>query len=213
MLSYARGVESPLLEQTIYEALKEKAARLSDHEALVVPHQRKRFTFSELHNEVERVARGIVGLGLRAGDRVGIWAANCAEWIFLQLACAQTGIVLVNVNPAYRSKDLGYVLRKSRLKVLFMHASDARADYRTILAEACEDQKLEPVRTIYLGEDSWAKLVAAETRMPEVSVQPTDVVNIQYTSGTTGYAKGVLPDSSQCPEQCGFRRSDHGTRR
>jgi fatty-acyl-CoA synthase len=192
MLSYAHGVEFPLCEQTIYEALRAKAARLPDHEALVVPHQQKCFTFSELHNEVERVARGLVALGLRLGDRVGIWATNCAEWIFLQLACAQTGIVLVNVNPAYRSKDLGYVLRKSRMKVLFMHACDARADYRRIFAEACEDQKVEPVRTIYLGEDSWAKLVAAETRMPEVSVQPTDVVNIQYTSGTTGCAKGVL---------------------
>src|ERR1022692_484613 len=111
MFSYACGVKRPLREQTIYDALREKADRLPDHEALVVPHQQKRFTFSELLAAVDQVARGIVGLGLRAGDRVGVWATNCAEWIFLQLACARTGAILVNVNPAYRSQDLRYVLQ------------------------------------------------------------------------------------------------------
>jgi fatty-acyl-CoA synthase len=192
MFSYACGVKRPLREQTIYGALSEKAVRLPDHEALVVPHQRKRFTFSELIAEVERVARGLAGLGLRAGDRVGIWVTNCAEWIFLQLACAQTGVVLVNINPAYRSEDLGYVLRKSGMKVLFLHAGDARADYRGIYAEACSNQNLERVRTIFLGEESWAQFTTCGARMPEESTNPDDVVNIQYTSGTTGYAKGVL---------------------
>src|SRR5437660_7580447 len=192
MLSYARGLQFPLREQNIYEALKEKVTLSPNHEALVVPHQQKRFTFSQLHDEVERVARGIVGLGLQGGDRVGVWAANCAEWIFLQLACARTGIVLVNVNPAYRSNDLAHILRKSRMRVLFMHSKDARADYRTILGEACKDHNLDPVHTVCLDEKEWAELVAGQARIPEVSILPSDVVNIQYTSGTTGYAKGVL---------------------
>jgi fatty-acyl-CoA synthase len=192
MLSYACGSQFPLREQNIYEALKEKVTLCPNHEALVVPHQQKRFTFSQLHNEVERVARGIVGLGLVAGDRAGVWAANCAEWIFLQLACARTGIVLVNVNPAYRSNDLAYVLRKSHMKVLFMHTKDARADYRAILDEACKDHNLDPVHTICFDQKAWEELMAGEAKMPEVSILPSDVVNIQYTSGTTGYAKGVL---------------------
>lgn len=192
MFSYARGVQRPLREETIYAALSEKSDRLPNHEALVVPQQKKRFTFSELRSEVDRVARGIVGLGLRAGDRVGMWAANCAEWIFLQIACARTGVILVNVNPAYRSQDLRYVLEKSRMRVLFLQAKDARADYGSILAEACLNQNLDLEHTIFLQDASWEKFVASDTEVPPASVNPNDVVNIQYTSGTTGYAKGVL---------------------
>jgi fatty-acyl-CoA synthase len=192
MLSYACGAEVALREQTVDEALKQTASLWPDHEALVVAQQQKRFTYAQLDAEVERVARGIAGLGLRAGDRAGLWATNCAEWILVQLACARSGVILVNVNPAYRSHDLGYVLQKSRLSVLFLRGRDSRADYRAVLAEACENQKLQLAHTIYFGEKSWEELLASGTKTPEASIRPTDVVNIQYTSGTTGNPKGVL---------------------
>jgi len=192
MLSYACGAETVLREQTVDQALKETVSLWPDHEALVVPQQQKRFTFSQLNAEIEQVAGGIAGLGLSAGDRVGVWATNCAEWVLVQLACARTGVILVNVNPAYRSHDLGYVLRKSHMKALFLHAEDSRADYRKILAEACKDQKFELAHTIYFCEESWEDLLTRRKKTPEVSIRPSDVLNIQYTSGTTGSPKGVL---------------------
>lgn len=192
MLSYVRGTKSVLREQTVDEALKEAASRWANHAALVVLQQGKRLTFSELDAEVGRVAAGIAALGLRAEDRVGVWATSCAEWILVQLGCARAGVILVNVNPAYRSHDLRYVLRKSHMKALFLHAKDSRADYRRILAEACEGQRLELAHTVYFGEKSWEDLSAGGTTVPVVSIQRSDVVNIQYTSGTTGSPKGVL---------------------
>lgn len=96
-------------------------ARLPNHEALVVRHQNARLTYLELQQRVEEVAWGLTGLGLKAGDRIGVWAGGCVEWVLLFLACARTGIVQVNVNPAYRSRDLEFVLRKSKIKTLFLH--------------------------------------------------------------------------------------------
>jgi fatty-acyl-CoA synthase len=192
MLSYARGIERELREQTVDQALKEAACQWADHEALVVRHSQKRFTFSQLDAEVERLARGLARLGLRTKDRVGVWASSGAEWILVQLACARIGAVLVNLNPAYRTHDLRYIQKKSRIKALFLNAKDSRADYRMILSEACGAQKLELAHIVFFGENLWEDLLAGGARMPDVSVQPTDVVNIQYTSGTTGNAKGVL---------------------
>ena len=113
MLSYARGRAHPLLEKTIWETFRDTAARVPDRMALSARRQGIRWTFSELMAKAEETARGLTGLGLRAQDRVGIWSSNCAEWILLQLACARAGLVLVNVNPAYRSWELRYVLEKS----------------------------------------------------------------------------------------------------
>lgn len=192
MLSYARGPDLPIREQTIDEALTENVSRLPDHEALVAPHQQARFTFRELDAAVQRTARGLAGLGLGAGDRVGVWAVNCVEWVLVQLACARTGTVLVNINPAYRLQDLGFVLRKSRMKALFLHPKDALADYQQILNEARQGQTLELRNVVYLGEDSWEQMLATGADLPPVNIRPTDVANIQYTSGTTGFPKGVL---------------------
>lgn len=192
MLSYARGPDSPIREQTIDEALMENVSRLADHEALVAPHQQARFTFRQLEAAVQRTARGLAGLGLGAGDRIGVWAVNCVEWVLMQLVCARTGMVLVNINPAYRLQELGFVLRKSRMKALFLHAKDALADYRQILSEARQGQALELRRVVYLGEDSWEQMLATGTDLPPVNIRPTDVANIQYTSGTSGFPKGVL---------------------
>lgn len=192
MLSYARGPDSPLLERTIYEAFRQTAARLPDTEAIVVRHQNVRLSFRQLTEEVERVARGLAGLGLRDGDRVGIWSTNCLEWITLQLACARIGAVLVNVNPAYRSWELRYVLNKSHIRALFLWERDFRSDYRAILEEAREGQSLNLEHVVYLGGEAWAAMLAGGREVKTAPGGPGDVANIQYTSGTTGSPKGVL---------------------
>jgi fatty-acyl-CoA synthase len=192
MLSYSRGPDAPLLEQTIHDTFARTAARLPETLAIVVRHQNVRLTFRQLSEEVERVARGLAGLGLEAGDRVGIWSTSCLEWILLQLACARIGTVLVNVNPAYRAWELRFVLHKSRIRALFLWERDARADYRAILAEAREGQSLNLEQVVYLGGDSWSAMLAGGREVKSAPAGPEDVANIQYTSGTTGSPKGVL---------------------
>ncbi len=120
MLSYSRGHDAPLIEASIWEVFENTVSRFPDREALVARHQGVRLTFAELAAVVERTARGLTGLGIGAQDRVGVWSTNCVEWVQIHLACARIGAVLVNVNPAYRSYDLAYVLRKSRMKALFL---------------------------------------------------------------------------------------------
>ncbi len=190
MLSYAKGPDTPILEKTIGQALTETAAKFPDREALVVRHQNARLTWRELAAEVDRTARRLAGLGLQPGDRVGVWATNCLEWILLHLGSAEAGIVLVNVNPAYRSHELGYVLRKSKMKALFLREKDARANYREILEES-RGADLPLRHVVWLGTDSWNRMLA-NGAAPGAPATPADVTNIQYTSGTTGSPKGVL---------------------
>ncbi len=189
-LSYARGPVAPLLDMTLSEALARTAARFPEREALVVRHAGTRYTWREFDDAVIRVARGLAGLGLEPQDRVGIWSSNCAEWVFLQYACARAGYVLVNVNPAYRSHELAYVLRKSRMRALFLWEQDARANYREILGQADAPESLQHV--IYLGTAAWDAMLSGGRDLPSNPVQPDDPTNIQYTSGTTGSPKGVL---------------------
>ena len=188
MLAYAKGPDRPLIADSIFEAFSKTAARLPEKTALIVRHQNVRFTFGELTAEVERTARGLAGLGLRCGDRVGVWSTNCAEWVLLHLACARAGIVLVNVNPAYRAHELSYILRKSGMRALFLWERDARADYRAIFEQARAGQELG----VYLGTDDWASMLANGIDVPPVEIESDDIANIQYTSGTTGSPKGVL---------------------
>ena len=136
MLSYAKGPDGPLLENTIAEVFRETVGRFPDHLALISRHQNLRLTFAELNAQVERAARGLAGLGLGARDRIGVWSSNCVEWIVLNLACARIGAVLVNVNPAYRAYELAFVLKKSGMKALFLWERDSRSDYKAILQEA-----------------------------------------------------------------------------
>jgi fatty-acyl-CoA synthase len=192
MLSYSRGPDAPLIDASIWEVFKETASRFPDNEALVVRHQGVRLTFSELAAAVERTARGLTGLGLGAQDRIGVWATNCAEWVQMHLACARIGAVLVNVNPAYRSYDLAFVLRKSGMKALFLWERDKRSDYRAIVNEAIVGQSLALEHVVYFGTESWAEMLAEGRDIPARWIAPDEVTNIQYTSGTTGSPKGVL---------------------
>ena len=191
MESYARGPDSPPLDLTLGDLLATTAARVPDALALVSRHQNQRFTYQQLLTEVDHVAGGLLDLGLTAGDRIGIWSSNCTEWVLLQLAAARAGLVLVNVNPAYRSHELGYVLRKSGMKALFLWPHDARANYREILGEARPGNDAALRHAIFFDDESWQRVRAGKPR-PIAPIDPHDVVNIQYTSGTTGSPKGVL---------------------
>ena len=128
-LSYAQGPSMPLWELTLAEVLSQTVSRFPDREALISRHQNIRLSWRELNEQVTRVARGLAGLGLQPGDRVGVWAGNCVEWILIQYACARAGFVQVNVNPAYRAHELAFILQRSGMKALFLRLSDARANY------------------------------------------------------------------------------------
>ena len=180
-LSYTRGADVPLLEKTISQALQDAAAKFWDREALIVRHQSTRLTWRELNTQVTRAARGLAGLGLRPGDRAGIWASNCLEWVLLQYAASRAGVVLVNVNPAYRSHELRYVLRKSRICALFLHERDAHANYRDILAESRNGDALPLENVVWLGTSSWEEMLAGGGDFSEDTAAPGDVANIQYT--------------------------------
>jgi len=182
----------PLLEKTLSQALSDNAVKYPEVEALVVRHQNIRLTWRELDREVTRVARGLAGLGLRPGDRAGIWASNCVEWVMLQYAAPRAGVVLVNVNPAYRSHELRYVLKKSLIRALFVHETDDYADYRQILVDSRNGDRLPLENVVWLGTSSWDKMLAGGVDFPENAAGPHDVANIQYTSGTTGLPKGAM---------------------
>jgi fatty-acyl-CoA synthase len=192
MLSYVRGSSVPLLEHSIGEALASTAERYPENDALIVRHQQVRLTWSELCERAGRLARGLRGLGLERGDRVGIWSASCAEWVLLQFACARAQLVLVNINPAYRSHELRYVLKRSGMRALFLWERDDRGDYRQILEEARAGETLALEHVIYFGGKEWRALEQGVGELPPQPAAPSDVVNMQYTSGTTGSTKGVL---------------------
>ncbi|HEX5193991.1 MAG TPA: AMP-binding protein [Solirubrobacteraceae bacterium] len=196
--SYARGPEEPpLLEQTIGSNLEATVVRFGDREALVSCRQSLRYTWSQLAAAVDEVARGLLAAGLQKGDRVAIWSPNCAEWTLVQYATARIGVILLNVNPAYQTSELRYVLRQSGTRMLVSAISHKTSDYRAMVDEVRgELPALE--RVVFLGEDSWDELLAGGAdvdpgRVAEIgaTLTPGEAINIQYTSGTTGFPKGA----------------------
>jgi fatty-acyl-CoA synthase len=197
-LSYAHGASPvPLLGQTIGENLAETARRFPDADALVVVHQGVRVTYAEFDAEVDRVALGLLALRLEKGDRVGIWSPNCAEWVLAQYATARIGVVLVNINPAYRTHEVEYVLRQSGCRMLIAATDFKASDYRAMIEEVRPSLPgLE--RVVYLGTSDWQDLLDGATTVPASALEARkaqlafdDPINIQYTSGTTGFPKGA----------------------
>jgi len=190
-LSYTRGPSRPLLDLTIGALLARTAERYPERLAVASLHQSKRLSWAELSGAADCVARGLWSLGIRRGDRVGLWSTNCIEWIVMHMGCARAGAALVNVNPAYRSHELQYTLQKSRMKALFLWHKDRHADYEEILGRARHGLSLALEHVIYFDSPEWAALLDADGRLPD-HVAVDDVANIQYTSGTTGLPKGVM---------------------
>src|SRR4051794_29737743 len=190
--SYASGVATkPLIGETIGANLERTVARVPDREALVVRHQDVRLTYAELDARVNALARGLLGAGLVKGDRVGIWAPNRAEWVLVQFATAKAGIILVNINPAYRTSELEYALRQSGCGMLIAARAFKTSDYAAMIDEVRgELRDLE--RVVLLESPEWDALAAGDGPDPDPGeLDSDDPINIQYTSGTTGFPKGA----------------------
>ena len=179
-----------LLDETIGACLRRIARQHPDREALVVVHQGVRLTYAGLDHQVDRVARGLHTAGLRKGDRLAIWAPSCAEWTLVQYATARLGIVLVTVNPAYRSHELAHVLRQSTSRMLVCAASFKTSDY-VAMVEQVRSDLVALKQVVVLGTPDWDALLLDEGDLPEGDLHPDDPINIQYTSGTTGFPKGA----------------------
>jgi fatty-acyl-CoA synthase len=197
-LAEAAGADQPpLLEQTIGENLAATVAAHPDREALVVAHQGIRWTYRELAERVDELARAMVAAGFETGDRIGIWAPNCAEWVLVQFATARIGVILVNINPAYRTHEVQYALAQSGCRGLVAAETFKTSDYRAMVTEVRGD--LPDLEQVYfLGTSDWDDLLAraaevAPERVAEIeaTLDRNDPINIQYTSGTTGYPKGA----------------------
>ena len=198
MLSYASGTSTlPLIGQTIGENLERAAATWPDNEALVVVHQGVRLTYRQFDAEVNAYARRLMGLGLGKGDRLGIWSPNCAEWALVQYATAKIGVILVNLNPAYRTHEVEYALRQSGCVALVAATDFKTSDYRAMVAEVRPN--LPDLRhVLFVGTDDWSDwldadpgVTIAEVLAYGATLSFDDPINIQYTSGTTGFPKGA----------------------
>ena len=198
MNSYDAGpTHTPILEQTIGENFERTVKANPDADALVDVVANRRWTYGELNADVDVVARGLMALGIAKGDRVGIWAPNCAEWTILQYATAKIGAILVNINPAYRTHELAYVLNQSGVETLVSATAFKSSDYRCMVDEVRPDAPALK-NVVFLGADDWGDLKRrAETvtddelRRRMAALSNAEPINIQYTSGTTGFPKGA----------------------
>ncbi len=220
--SYASGIsDAPLLGDTIGDNFDRTVAAFGDRDALVDRAAGKRWTYTELAAEVNALALGLLATGIVKGDRVGIWSPNRAEWTLTQYATAKIGAILVNINPAYRSHELEYVLKQAGIKLIVAAESFKTSDYAGMIAEAGPKcPALEHV--VLLGGDAWASLLESgrtadkallARRQGELSAD--DAINIQYTSGTTGFPKGatlshhnILNNGYFVGELCNYTEAD-----
>jgi fatty-acyl-CoA synthase len=211
----------PLLEQTIPDNLDATVARFADREALVDLQQGIRWTYAEFAEQVGRLARAFAAAGVVKGERVGIWAPNCAQWTLTQYATARLGAILVNINPSYRTHELEYVLKQAGISTLVSAKEFKTSDYAGMIEEVRGD--CPDLRDVYLiGTNSWDALLARADEVPEDDVAKVqagldrnDPINIQYTSGTTGFPKGatlshrnILNNGYFVGEMCRYTEAD-----
>ncbi len=211
----------PLIHLTIGDLLNETAERFADREALVVPHQSIRQSWAEFNASVDAVAKGLMAAGIDTGDRVAMWSPNFAEWIYIQFATAKIGAIQVNVNPAYRTSELEYALNQSGARMLVTKTEFLTSAYRDMVetvAPKCPDLE----RVVYFDTDDWAALVAAGRSIDDADLaarmaglDADDDINIQYTSGTTGFPKGatlshkaILNNAQFVGMMCDFDETD-----
>ncbi len=192
LLSYTHGTSpTVLLGDTIGANLDRAVATWPDREALVDVPSGRRWTYAEFGAAVEELAQALMAGGVTKGDRVGIWAVNCPEWVLVQYATARIGAIMVNINPAYRTHEVEYVLKQSGVSLLVASLSHKTSDYRA-MAEQVRGNCPELREIVYIGDPSWDELLRRAT--PAVSYEELscdDPINIQYTSGTTGFPKGA----------------------
>lgn len=189
-ISYASGPSTtPLKGQTIGEMLDEMTERYPDNEALVETFTGRRWNYTQLRRESELLAAALARRGVRKGDRVGIWSPNCAEWVFTQYATAMIGAILVNVNPAYRTHELRYVVEQSGISLMVSAVEYRSSDYAGMLAEIGFGDVL------FIGTAEWDAAIADARGDASALKRPVltfdEPINVQYTSGTTGFPKGA----------------------
>ncbi len=221
-LSHTRGpTEVPLLRETIGANLAATTARFPNRDALIVRHQGVRWTYAQLWDEVDQLARALLAVGFHKGDRIGMWSPNHAEWVVTQFATARLGIILVNINPAYRTHEVHYALQQSGCRGLVAAPTFKTSDYVAMVEEVRGDlDDLEHVW--FLGQDSWNQLLSRADEVEpeavvarEATLHCDDPINIQYTSGTTGYPKGatlshanILNNGLFVGRACGYTEED-----
>jgi fatty-acyl-CoA synthase len=218
--SYSNGVSDvPLLGETIGANLERTVSRFGDRDAVVSCHQGVRLSYDEFDAAVNRLASGLIAAGIAKGDRVGIWAPNCAEWVLVQFATAKVGAILVNINPAYRTHELEYALRQSGVRLLVSARGFKTSDYTAMVGEV-RDGLPALHAVVYLDGAEWDELAATPVdadalaeRMASLAFD--DPINIQYTSGTTGFPKGatlshhnILNNGYFVAELCAYTEAD-----
>ncbi len=221
---FHRGGEQPLLGLTIPEHFAAIAARFPDNDAVVSITQQRRLSYAGFSEQVERLARGLLGTGFGKGDRIGVWSTNNIEWLLLQMATARIGAILVNINPAYRPRELAYALQRSEVQGLFTIPAFRSSNYVDMLVELLpelaqgapdqlEHKELPLLRRVVIydptdpdnsrrpqpGFMTWPEVLAAGDAVTHDALDaatalldPDDAINIQYTSGTTGFPKAVV---------------------
>lgn len=195
--SYLHGASlTPLLGETIGENLYNTVTKFAGRTALVCPHQEYKVSYAVFWKQVEEVSKAFLAIGVKKTDRVAIWSPNRYEWVLIQYATARIGAILVNINPAYRTSELAYVLKDAGVSVLVSALSFKGSDYKAMIKDAVI--QYDGVKEIIFLDDNWnsfldsgKRVKAEQLNEAETALEFDDPINIQYTSGTTGFPKGV----------------------